>query len=621
MPLTRRPRPEVHHRASPATRAPTSWRWAPLLATVLALAGVPAAAQQGTAASAVASADNAEATALHALFARHWQWSAEQSPEFATLRGDHRYGDRLVDVSPAAQAARDAQVRSFLAEARALRRDRLGSTDRVSLDMFILMQQRQVEQQAHPGYRAMTLRSGGGPQSQFADLLGASPMGSRERVEQSLARMAAFPKRMEQEIVNLRASVAAGWAPGRDVVQRVVTQLDTQLATELEASPYVTPFKRIASSVPAAERAELLERARVATRSQVLPAIQKLRDFVAAEVLPKAPVDGSLQRHPEGAKVYQMLVRQHTTTEQSAAEIHAVGQRELKRLRAEMEAVQAEMRFEGSFAQFVQHLNTDPKYYHASPEALLAGYREIAKRLDAEVPKLFAELPRAPYGVVAMPAYRGNAAEYYNGPAIDGSRAGFFFANTTEFKTRPKWAMETLTAHEAVPGHHLQIARSTELRGLPDFRRSGFGYTVFNEGWALYAETLGFDLGLYTEPSSRYGHLQWQAFRAARLVVDTGIHALGWSRQQAIDFMTERTGVNLGFVTSEVDRYTSNPGQALAYMVGKLKIDELRDRARSKLGPRFDIRRFHNAVIDNGSLPLPTLERLIDEWIAAQQGG
>ena len=306
----------------------------------------------------------------------------------------------------------------------------------------------------------------------------------------------------------------------------------------------------------------------------------------------------------------------------SAREIHAIGQRELLRIRAEMEAVmetlKREGKFNGDFAAFVAWLNSDPRFFHTSPEALLAGYRDIAKRLDAEMPKLFAELPRAPYGVQAMPAHLGDRAEYYNGPALDGSRAGNFFANTFAWRTRPIWAMETLVAHEAVPGHHLQVARATELRSLPNFRRSGFGYTAFSEGWALYAETLGFDLGLYTEPTSHFGHLQWQAFRAARLVVDTGMHALGWSRQQSIDFMAERTGVNRNFVSAEVDRYTSQPGQALAYMIGKLKFDELRDRARAKLGARFDIRRFHNAALDQGSLPLSLLEQVVDAWIETE---
>ena len=313
-----------------------------------------------------------------------------------------------------------------------------------------------------------------------------------------------------------------------------------------------------------------------------------------------------------------MLVRHRTTTALSAAQIHAIGLRELARLRGEMEGVMRQAKFEGDFAQFIHDIHTDPRFFHTGPAPLLAGYRDIAKRIDAELPRLFAELPRAPYGVRAMPEFRGpDAAEYYDSPARDGSRAGYFNANTVGWRTRPIWRMATLTAHEAVPGHHLQVARAVELRTLPQFRR-GTDYTAFVEGWAVYAETLGREIGIYDDPYSLFGHLQWQAFRAARLVVDTGIHRLGWTRQQAIDFMVERTGFGSGFVTAEVDRYTSVPGQALGYMIGKLKIDELRDRAKARLGERFDLRRFHNAVIDQGALPLDTLDKVIDEWIARE---
>ena len=317
--------------------------------------------------------------------------------------------------------------------------------------------------------------------------------------------------------------------------------------------------------------------------------------------------------------MYAEQVRSNTTTELTPAQIHAIGQRELERLRGEMEAVMREVKFDGDFAAFVRYLNTEPKFFHASPEALLAGYRDIAKRIDPELPRLFAELPRVPYGVRAMPAHLGSdAAESYSQPALDGSRPGWFNANSQAWAKRPIWGMETLVAHEAVPGHHLQIARAVELGELPRFRRSG-GYTVYSEGWALYAETLGFDVGLYKDPYSRFGHLQWQAFRAARLVVDTGIHALGWSRQQAIDFLVERTGEQPDLVASEVDRYTSWPGQALAYMIGQLKIIELRDRAKAQLGERFDIRRFHMVVLDQGSVPLPVLESAVEAWIATQK--
>jgi uncharacterized protein (DUF885 family) len=605
----------LHHlptASRPRWRAAASAAAAFLL---LALAHAPALTQTAAAPA------RAAGTALHALFDRHWEYNAEQGPEWASLRGDLRYADRLTDASPAAQAARDASTRAFLAEARALPREGLSATDRVSLDMFIHNLERQVEQQAFPGYRSMSLRALGGPHSQFANLLAATPLTTPARVEQALARMAAFPRRIDQEIVNLRAGMQAGWVPPREVLHRVLETLDGLTEGPVERNPHYQPFTRIGSGVDAPTRSALQARAREGVATQVVPALRRLRTFITEEYLPRAPASGAMRDYAGGERVYEMLVRHNTTTTLSAAEIHAIGQRELGRLRAEMEAVQKEVRFEGTFAQFVHHLNTDPRFYARSADELLAGYREIAKRLDAEMPRLFAELPRAPYGIVAMPAHMGNRAEYYQGPALDGTRAGFFFANVTALDSRPKWAMETLVAHEAAPGHHTQIARATELAGLPSFRRSGFGYTAYSEGWALYAETLGFELGLYTDPYSRYGHLQWQAFRAARLVVDTGLHALGWSRQQAIDFMTERTGVNQAFVESEVDRYLSQPGQALAYMIGKLKIDELRDRARVRLGDRFDIRRFHNAVLDQGAVPLSVLEQLIEGWISSQPGG
>ena len=565
-----------------------------------------------------AEPDALETKALHALFDRHWEWSARTFPEFASYRGDHRFGDRLGDASAAAIAQRDGEVARFLAEARALQRGKLVPTDRVSLDIFIDAQQRQVETAAFPAARGMTLRALGGPQTQFAELLQIMPTARTEQVEQMLARMAAFARRMEQEMALIRSSAAAGWVPAREVLQRVLTQIDTQLVAP-EATPYFQPFKRLGSGIPASEQQALQQRGREAIGTHVLPVLQRLRALIADELLPKAPAEGALRQYPGGDRFYAMAVRHRTTTDLTPAQIHAIGLRELTRLRGEMEAVVKEVKFEGSFVQFVRHINSDERFFHKSPEALLSGYRDIAKRLDAELPKLFAELPRAPYGVVAMPAHMGsNRAEYYNGPALDGSRAGLFFANTLAWRKRPIWGMETLVAHEAMPGHHLQIARATELRGLPNFRRSGFGYTAFSEGWGLYAETLGFELGLYTDPYSRYGHLQWQAFRAARLVADTGVHSMGWTRQQTIDFMVERTGVDSEFVASEIDRYTSDPGQALAYMIGKLKFDELRDRAKAKLGARFDIRSFHNAVLDNGALPLATLDGLMNEWIAAQ---
>jgi uncharacterized protein (DUF885 family) len=403
--------------------------------------------------------------------------------------------------------------------------------------------------------------------------------------------------------------------PPRTVLERVLAQLDQQLSGEPDQGPFFEPFTRLGGDIPEAERSALRERARRSIVDGVVPAVRRLRAFVADEYLPRSPADGALAGYPDGAAVYAEQVRTSTTTELTPAQIHAIGLREVERLRREMDAVMKEVRFDGDFAAFVRYLNTEPKFFHKDSEALLAGYRAIAKQIDPELPRLFAELPRAPYGVRAMPAdLSADTAAFYSGPALDGSRAGWFNASGKAWNKRPIWGMETLVAHEAVPGHHLQVARAIERGELPKFRRSG-GYNAYSEGWALYAETLGFDLGLYRDPYSRFGHLQAQAFRAARLVVDTGMHSLGWSRQRAIDYMVERTGQDEPYVVSEVDRYLSWPAQALGYMIGELKIIELRDRAKARLGERFDIRRFHMVVLDQGSVPLPVLERAVDEWI------
>ena len=568
--------------------------------------------------------DPVQTARLHALFNAEWEADMRRHPEYATYVGDHRYGDRLHDATPATRAAEFAAARESLAAAQAIRRDALSPQDQVSLDVFLDGQKRNLSFEPFVGYRSMSLGALGGFQSNFADLLAASPVASRAQVQQMLARMAAYPRRVDQELLRLREGLALGWVPPRSVLDRVLAQLDAQLAPAIEQGPFFLPFTQLGSDLPAAEQSALRAQAVQAIDTQVLPALRRLRRFVADDYLTAAPADGALSRHPQGDRVYAALLREHTTTDLSAAQIHALGQRELTRLRSEMKAVMKqvgnERGFDADFARFVQHLNTDPQFFHASPEAMLAGYREIAKRIDPELPRLFAVLPRAPYGVRAMPAHMSpDRAEHYDPLTLDGTRPGWFNANAQAWRNRPIWGMETLVAHEAVPGHHLQLARAAELGELPRFRRSG-GYSVYGEGWALYAETLGFELGLYKDPYSRFGHLQAQAFRAARLVVDTGLHAFGWTRQQAIDFMVERTGRDLPFVTSEVDRYYSGPGQALAYMIGELKIIELRDRAKAALGTRFDIRKFHGVVLDQGSVPLPVLGRAVDGWIATGGG-
>lgn len=580
------------------------WR-ARCAAVLLAFACVAAAAQPAP---------------IDAFFERYWQELQEQHPEWATFLGDHRRGDRLADVSAAARAARDAAARRWLADAQAWPREGLSEVQRISLELLIGKLQREVALQPFAGWRSLTIGSNGGLQTQLAELLSVTPVDGTARAEQLLARLAAVPQRMDDEIARLREGLALGWVPPREVLQRALLQIDRQLEPKAEDGPFFEPLRRLPAALPEAERAALRVRALAAVERDVLPALRRLRAFVADEYLPKAPAHGALSGYPEGARVYEMVVAEQTTTALSARQIHDIGLRELARLRAEMEGVMRGSGFKGRFADFIAFLETDPRFAYADADALIAHYRAIGARVEATLPTLFEVLPRAGWSVLPMPPHMStDRAEYYQSPTADGTRGGVFFANALGWKRKRTWEAETLVAHEAVPGHHLQSARALELGALPQFRRHGF-YTAYVEGWALYAETLGYELGLYRDPYARFGHLQWQAFRAARLVVDTGYHAFGWSRRRCIDFMVERTGVPRPFVESEVDRYASDPGQALAYMIGKLQFDALRDRARQRLGARFDIRRFHNSVLDQGMLPLDTLERVVDDWTESERG-
>jgi uncharacterized protein (DUF885 family) len=570
-------------------------------------------------APAFAAFDADETKRLHDLFDRRWEEVARSAPEWSTFRGDRRYDDRLSDASPEAIAAQDAALRRTLAEARTIRRDRLAPVDQVSLDLFVDGLERFEAINRFDGYRRQSISSSFGFQTRFAGLMRMQPASTPQRAEQVLARMAAYPRRVDQEIERVRGAIDLGWVPSKPVLERALQQLDGQIAPAPRDGPFFEPFRRQPPEFPAAEFAAYQQRAEQAIATEVLPALRRLRAFMVDELMPAAPPSGGLARYPGGAEVYAELVRLNTTTNLTPQQVHDIGLHEMARLRGEFAAVQKTMNFDGTFAQFVAHLN-GPQYKFASPEAMLEGYRSIAKRIDPEMPALFAELPRSPYGIRRMPSFLGPAAaDNYSPPPADGSGPGWHNANVLAYARRPRWALPTLLAHETVPGHHLQSARAREIGKLPEFRRHGF-YTAYGEGWALYAETLGNRFGLYDAPEDRFGHLQAQAFRAARLVVDTGVNALGWSREQAIEYMVREVGESRLFVESEVDRYLSNPGQALAYMIGQLKIIELRDRAQAKLGQRFDLRHFHNAVLDQGPLPLTLLERYIDDWIAAQAG-
>ena len=379
------------------------------------------------------------------------------------------------------------------------------------------------------------------------------------------------------------------------------------------------PFKSFPADLPAAERTRLVAAGRQAVNDSFTPAMQKLLAFVKNDYLPAARKDIGASGLPDGAAYYQHAIRRHTTTDLTAKEIHEIGVKEVARIRGEMEAIIRGVGFKGTFQGFLTFLRTDPRFYYASADDLVAGYALIAKRADGELPKLFAELPRNSYGIRVIPDYEAPAqtTAYYQ-PGASGARAGIYMINTYKLDTRPRYEMEALTLHESVPGHHLQISRAQELKGLPEFRRNA-GYTAYVEGWALYAESLGGEMGFYIDPYSKFGQLTYEMWRACRLVVDTGMHAMGWTREQAINFMKENTAKTENDIVVEVDRYIVWPGQALAYKLGELKIKELRARAARELGARFDVRKFHNAILDDGPLPLDLLDRRLSDWIAAEK--
>ncbi len=595
-------------------------RFARVLAAV-ALAGILAPFCGGAIGQQVLARDDRrdEAEAAGALFDARWDDRARFNPEGATFRGDDRYGHLWTDASLEGIKREDAWWRDIQRRARHIDRSRLSESDRISLDILIYQADEAVDDQRFEGERSMSVTATAFAfQTFYPRLLQATPVSTRFQVEQLLVRMRTYPRRMDQEIARLRAGMDSGWVPPKPSLERVLSQLDGQLAATPESSAFFEPFNRLGADIPAAEQAVLRQQGSEAIATHVLPATRRLRDFVAGDYLKAAPPDGAYARYPQGMEAYAFAVRVHTTTSLTPKQVHDIGLREVARLRAEMDALMRETGFKGDFNAFIAYLYNEPRFAYPSGDALLAALRDTAKGIDPKLPRLFVELPKAQYAVRPLPAYMGEGAiETYNSPSVDGIRPGYFNANVVAFRNRKTWQVAALTAHELIPGHHLQRARAIELQDVPQFRRTA-GFTAYNEGWALYAETLGLDLDLYKDPYDRFGFLQFQMWRACRLVIDTGIHAFGWNRQQAIDYLRSNSGLDEALASAEIDRYYSWPGQALAYMIGQLKLIELRDRSKAALGDRFDIKAYHKVVLDTGQVPLPVLERVVDDWLAKQ---
>lgn len=574
---------------------------------------------------AAAAAEPPRNAALHAIFDREFQNRIDESPEHATFLGIEGHNDRLADRSPAAVARRKAHTRQVIGELERLDPAKLSAQDRLSREMMLDNLRLDAEEDALYGELPFGARDSfapvlptGGPHRLLATLAKAAPFRHVRDYEDYLKRLEAVPRSLAQAMATMRAGMKSGWMPPAETMARVPAQLEAFAGADAKATPLWRPFTQFPASVGEGDRKRLAEAGERVLSAKVHPAFAELRRFVEAEYIPAAAKSLAASKLPAGEAYYAQRIRKQTTTRMTADEIHELGLREVARIRGEMDKAIAAAGFQGGFDEFVKFVNSDARFFYDRPEDRLRAYRDIAKRADAELPRLFAELPRTPYGIRPMDAYEGDNADNYSRPALDGSRAGFFNANVNDPRTRPSWEMEAVLLHETVPGHHLQVARAQELKGLPAFRRTS-GYVAYGEGWALYAESLGYEMGFYKDPYMRFGALALEMLRACRLVIDTGVHARGWGREQSIRYLMENAAAKEGWARAEVDRYIVSPGQALGYKIGELRIKALRARAAEALGPAFDLRRFHNALLDDGPLPLTLLEARIEEWIAAQR--
>lgn len=557
-------------------------------------------------------------TRLHELLRSEWEWRLRDSPEMATWMGDTRYDDRWSDRSPEARAKRDQHPAEMLAALREIDRAKLSPDDQLNYDLFKSEMEMDLERQKFPG-EFVPLNQMGGSHQRIPDTLLLMPKRTEKDFANIVKRLRASGALFDDEIALMREGLKKGVTPPRITLREIPKQLESQIVDDpTKSAIYALIDKAIPSTLSAEAQAKIRADVAAAIEENVVPGYRRLHQFFVSEYLPKTREAVGISAVPDGAEWYRFNVRDMTTTDMTPDQIHEIGLSEVKRIRAEMEKVKEQAGFKGTLPEFFQFLRTDERFYFKDRESLLVEYRNIAKRIDPELPRLFGRLPRLTYGVRPVPEYseKTQTTAYYNSGSLEAGRAGYFYANTYNLPARPKWEMESLTVHEAVPGHHLQIALAQEIEGLPEFRQNA-RFTAFVEGWGLYSESLGPELGLYKDPYSKFGQLTYEMWRAIRLVVDTGMHSKGWSRQQAIDFFKENASKTEHDITVEIDRYIVWPGQALAYKIGELKIKELRKRAETKLGETFDIRAFHDTVLGAGPLPLAILERRVDAWIAS----
>lgn len=578
---------------------------------------------QATSAAAPAADPVAVAAELDALLEEWHQTQLKSNPIFATALGDLRYNDQLPDfLSAGYRAAAEARERDFLERIQRLDRDQLTGQHRLSHDIFVHDRELALERFRFPGWML--------PVEQFDNFgsffaqLGAGqslqPFREVKHYDDFLARIAAYPTLNATAIANMREGMAAKVVQPRPVVEKSIPQFAAHVVDNPEDSVFWGPIKAMPADFPAAERERLTAAYRAAITTTLVPAYARMRDFLRDEYLPAARDSVGMMDLPQGREWYTLMVRSNTTTDLSPEAIHQFGLDEVTRILGEMDAVREQVGFKGDLAAFFAHMQSDEQFYFQTPQEAVQAYRDVQDKINPLLPKLFDVFPKADYEVREVEAFRAESAAgaSYMPPSPDGSRPGVFYLNTFNLKAQPRFLVETLSIHEASPGHHFQIAIQQEIESLPAFRRFG-GYTAFAEGWALYAESLGKELGVFTDPYQWYGRLTDEQLRATRLVVDTGLHHYGWGRQQAIDYMMANSSMAESDVVAEVERYIVIPGQALAYKVGQRVIRELREEAEAELGDRFDVRAFHRQVLTHGAMPMGVLQTKIREWIASEK--
>jgi prolyl oligopeptidase len=556
--------------------------------------------------------------ALNDLFAREWEYGLKESPTRASTMGDRRWNDRWRDLSIEALKRRHAHAREVVAELQKIDRGKLSSADQLNYDLFKKDYESGIEEFKYRWYLApLNQRGGIQTENELGDSLRFQTL---KDYEDWIARLNSFPVYMDQTIALMREGIDAKIVMPNVIMQRVPAQIERQIVATPDQSPFYKPFKRFPASIPVANQERLMRDAMIAINANIIPSYKRFKTFFIEDYLPASFKEVGAWQLPEGDAMYAFFVRKYTTTNVTPGEVHEKGLSEVKRIRAAMQEVMNQVGFKGSVAEFFAFLRTDKRFYYTSPEELFAAYQALSKRIDPNLVKVFRKLPRMPYGVEPIPSAIApdTTTAYYRQPAADGSRAGTYFVNLYQPEARPKWEMMALSLHEAVPGHHLQIALAQEQGDIPNFRRYG-GYTAFTEGWGLYAESLGEEMGLYDDPYAKFGQLSYEMWRAVRLVVDTGMHQMHWTRKQAIDYFMENCPKQELDIINEIDRYIAWPGQALAYKTGELKIKELRERAQRELGAGFDLREFHEVVLGSGAVPLDVLERNVVEWIAQKK--